>query len=476
MSSNIEPPDPLAYNSGDYIDNFLDLQEDYRRRGVYTFWDSAQVHLDDIEELGYSCNVVRMPTETRPGRIAIETPGIGVAEVFSTIHATMSTYVSHMQNKTLTYEASLLLALKQPGRHFVLYGPSKVGKTQLWRAVLGPEIVPIPCAGIVKNSTLYAHALYRLKKPYLSSETIIDGEKECLGKSGSGSIGYKNLASLGGTRSKSNEKSIQRERLYALKDQPQSAIAVAGAFAEEKKFLVLENYHRLPSSVLEMVSHDLRTFTDNGVSVLFVGIPEDPFMIQDMDSELKGRVDYLEFALWPEDELKKIAIAGGNALNITFDDHSLEVLAQESCGSPLLMQEFCLVACLAERITAWQETDQIVKIKIPALGEGIKEYLAQRLAPYKKCIVILKDHQDKAGLATDFVSKLITSLKRKHTTMNIPFSELGVSELDTKKIRRFLKECDLHKRTQGIFAIAFNQNALTITDPGFLVFVRWILE
>ncbi len=78
-------------------------------------------------------------------------------------------------------------------------------------------------------------------------------------------------------------------------------------------------------------------------------------------------------------------------------------------------------------------------------------------------------------METDFVSRLLSLLKREQTSMNILFSELGVSD-DTKKIHYFVEKCDLDKKTQGIFAIAFDQKSLMVTDPGFLVFVRWLLK
>ena len=64
---------------------------------------------------------------------------------------------------------------------------------------------------------------------------------------------------------------------------------------------------------------------------------------------MTGRVDQLPIDFWSDDELRGIAEKGFEALNVLAPYEVIERLAQESFGSPHLMQEFCLDICKRSR-------------------------------------------------------------------------------------------------------------------------------
>jgi hypothetical protein len=457
--------------AGDFISQFLDLPIEQKRRGIYVVDKLDASYIEDIEESGFTYRVLRPPTEEVLGRIAIEAPGVSVAEVFSSAHATLATYVANVYGGA--HDAALLMVLKQPGQHFVLHGPSKVGKTQLWKAVLGSDAVPVPCGGVKQLETLYAHALFRLNSPHLVSATLTDEMKSGKSLSLEGNLGSDKIGGLAIGAELTNEEVTTQERQMAYESQPNQAIAIADAFAKRKKHLILENFHRLPAELLEPLAHDLRVFSDQGVSVVLVGIPEDPYILNTYDNELMGRISYLSFTWWSLDDLRRIGELGSIALRVRFSEPTLEMLTAEAAGSPLLMQEFCLIACLASGITEWSEQTQQISAKNEDLGRGIQRWLSNRLAPYSACKKVFAECATRSALNDSAVSYLLQA-PRRDATMSVASNEVPLSVNRAHSLRSFIDCLNSNARTKDLLALVDDEQKVAILDPSFYVYLRWL--
>ncbi len=398
-------------------------------------------------------------------------------DVFSTTHATLGTYVQRNAEEGKTYEATLGMALADPGRHYVIYGPSKVGKTQLWKAVLGRDAVPVPCVGINDIEHLYSHAIYRLKKPHLTEEKITESTKKGKKTEVSANLGIEESVALGFSRSSTDDESVEEERKFAYQSQPNNAMAVAELFSKNKRCLVFENYHRLDSGLLERLALDLREFSDQGVSVFLVGIPEDPSELFDYNKELSGRVEYLNVKWWDTKDLKNIALAGGKVLNVSFTHRSLDLLSKEACGSPLLMQQFCLLACLASKIVGFcdDSLDARVNISDIELRQGIEKWVAKTLKPYEDCKSIIDETAVTAGLPSSFVELLFDEFKKEDSRMSFSFSDIGLDKVAYESICEFIETLERNRRTKGLLAMQPKKKEISVIDPNFFVYGRWLL-
>jgi len=388
----------------------------------------------------------------------------------------MGTYVQRTTGKGKTHDATLCMAIADPGRHYVIHGPSKVGKTQLWQAVLGPEAVPVPCPGLTDIQQLYAHALYRLKKPYLVAEADTETVTSTEEAQGSVTAGYEKIISVGLSLSSSQDSSIQRERQFAYESQPKAALVVADAFAAQGAYLVLENYHRLSLDILSALAKDLREFSDKGVSVLLVGIPQDPYNLFDLNRELASRVEYLPLTWWCKEDLAQIAQYGARALNVEFSEDTINLVATEAAGSPLLMQQFCLIACLASDVTSWctEQEHKEVNLSRADLAHAIRRWVANALAPYKACTAIINQCAAKVGLSGNVGASILKAFKTGEPRMAFSFRQVGLGEQSPDTVSALLCELDQHPRTRELLSMQSGRREIAVRDPGFFLHGRWI--
>lgn len=465
----VEEEEPI----GDYINDFLDIPHKQRRRGVYLFYAGDPPDMADDD---FYYRILCVASSEKPGLIAVETKGLYLKDVFSTSYAPYGSYVKRNTEEGKTYEATLNMALADPGKHYVIHGPSKVGKTQLWKTVLGSDVVPVPCGGIEDIEHLYSYAIFRLKKPRLEKETVKRSSKKAKGAKLNANVGIQGVASFGVSSSDANDNLVARERQYAYQSQPKTAMAVVDAFSKYGAFLVFENYHRLRDSIIKQLSFDLREFSDKRVSVLLVGIPENPYKLFDFNKELSGRVEYLRLGWWSQEDLAKIALAGGEVLNVDFTDRTLELLSKEASGSPLLMQQFCIIACLASGITKWcdDKIDADVEISRAELGEGIKKWVANTLKPYENCKNIMEAVAREAGLPRFFVKSLFKEFKRKDPSMSFSLPEIGLDGTSHEVVCKFINLLNENQRTEGLFTTQSGQKGISIIDPNFFVYARWL--
>jgi len=459
---------------GDYINDFLKIPRKQRTHGVYLFYEGG---LPDMEDDNFYYRILRDASSEKPGLIAVKTKGFYLRDVFSTSYAPHLSYVKRNTEEGKTYEATLSMALGDPGKHYVIHGPSKVGKTQLWKTVFeGEQAVPVPCNRTEDIGQLYSYAIFRLKKPHLEKETVKRSSKKAKGAKLNANVGIQGIASFGVSSSDANDNLVARERQYAYQSQPKTAMAVADAFSKYDAFLVFENYHRLRDSIIEQLSLDLREFSDKRVSVLLVGIPEHPYKLFDFNKELSGRVEYLKLRWWSQEDLAKIALAGGKTLNVDFTERTLELLSKEASGSPLLMQQFCIIACLASGITKWcdDQIDADVEISRSELGEGIKKWVANTLKPYENCKNIMETAAREAGLPGFFVESLFKEFKRKDPSMSFSLPEIGLDDTFHEAVSRFINLLNENQRTEELFTTQSDQKGISILDPNFFVYVRWL--
>jgi hypothetical protein len=462
--------EPLGF----IIEDFLDHPPEARKLGVYLFNDYDHHVCDDILAEGYTYEVLRDAEPGYPGRMAVEVIGLETGEVFSATHASVSTYVRRKTKRGRTYDGLLSYSIHHPGRHFLIYGPSKIGKTQLWRAVLGSDGIAVPCTGAEDVGNLYALALYRLARPYVSSESETNSTTLREERSAELSMGSSVGPQLTAGGADCTEEMLAREMKHAYETRPHSAVAVADEFSKSGNVLILENFHRIKPDDLQQLSLDLRTFSDGGVSVLLVGIPDDPYEISNRNPELSGRVDFLHLPPWTTTELRAIAERGEKALNIEFTDEALNLLAEEAAGSPLLMQQLSHVACLAAEVPHRCDTTQEIHVNLRRLRSGVQTMLGPSLAPYSQFRTILSEHADAANLPMDFPDRLVALVQRRRGSMMFGFGDLGMITTEDESLQEFSRRTREDNRTSGRLRINLVKRNVVINDPFWYAYMRWI--
>lgn len=463
---------------GNFITDFLDKRESGQpvTDGVYQYEKQEEEYLDDIDDGNWSYRVRRKPATTltgQPGLVEIYATSVTITEVFSTSDATPATYVDRNWAGQ-TYDTILYLALLNSGKTVVLHGPSKLGKTAAWR---GPivDAVEVQCAPNLDADKLYGHIHTALGNPYLVEYSHESATETGISTDLKVKFGTDKLTPVEWS-AKADQKETDREgKKYKVPEPVATCTQVAKELAQAKKVLVFENYHRLTVAALKQVAIDLRVFADHKVTTLFVGIPEDPYVLVHENPELEGRVDFLPFTFWSQDDLRRIARGGEKTLNVSFDEETLTFLSEEAAGSPFLMQDFCFLACIASDVQATQSESATVSLTKSLFKTAMVRFYANKFHHFDPIQnSIIKVAGEIKSLPDQFVPSLVAAIRRT-PALSIRWSELKLGTNPRRAASAFVRQLNMLDSTRDIFSVDINEEMLKVCRPLYITYVRWIM-
>jgi hypothetical protein len=108
-----------------------------------------------------------------------------------------------------------------------------------------------------------------------------------------------------------------------------------------------------------------------GLAVFLLAVPHRAFDPITVENEVEGRFKHISIPTWEIDDLKKIAILGFPALNISICNEIIDEMAEQSARNPLLMQEICAEFCLENNISKTSSNE--VEIDGSALRTAYRE-------------------------------------------------------------------------------------------------------
>lgn len=462
---------------GMLISDFLDPREESLPvyEGIYTYEAQDKPHLDDIYNEQWTYRIRREPSLTndgKPGLVEVFTKAIDLSDVFSTSDANAATYVDRAFAEA-TYGAVLTLALNDPGKVVLLHGPSKLGKTALWRSTI-VDPIEVHCNRHTTLTELYQDILGQLQSTNLTSITTETIDEHQRSAEFTGSIGAEGVSQFGITASGSNSQanSISEERNVSLP--AVNARTVAMQLRSVERALLFENYHRMSMETFERFCIDLRVFMDHRVTTIFVGIPDDPYRIIAANNELEGRISFLDFAFWDSGDLKKIALNGAEVLNIEIEYDTLEFLASEAAGSPLLMQEYCWLVCVANRVAR----DQVDKVQVSLTPDQFKQafttiestkfpHFGRIHSQFKRL------NAEIDGVTSEFVAKLVNVLRVK-PTLAVSLDDVDGISVSNSHLSQLITALNADSLTADLFALDPDSRMLYICRPLYLPYLRWL--
>lgn len=464
---------------GNFITDFLDKRDlnGSLISGIYSYEEHESDHLEEIEDDVWSYRIRReasITTEGLPGLIDIYPKVKAVDDVFSISTATPDSYVERTYGAA-TYDLILKQAVDDPGKSIVMYGPSKLGKTALWQSTL-PDSIVVNCRPGLTMEQIYFQINSSIGKPYLTElHRELNDEQGFTAEIGAslGNPAVSQISMKAGKLGKTSSKELEK----IVTPQPTVTVdTVAIQLRASKHALVLENYHRLDNATLQNLAYDLRTLADHRVSVILVGIPINPFELTTINSELEGRLSYLEFGVWDRKDLAKIAYAGMKALNIEISTETIEFITCEAAGSPLLMQEFCLLACHASQVSGSQARKTEVELSRSDFKNAITSYISSKLKHMVNvhATFVGSCHKIKS-LSNGFVADWIGEIK-KSPKLLMKITNMNGTGYSKRSIEALLKRLNKHPETLDMITFDAIQNELNICRPFYVLYVRWMLS
>lgn len=239
-------------------------------------------------------------------------------------------------------------AIRTPGMIASLSGPSKSGKTVLIRKVIDQDnLITVSGAAITDPSHLWERVLNWMEAP--SSVLQSTGHTmggELAGRAGASAGIVFAKAQIEGEGKVSYEHDRTKQRVFERAGIDQVVREIGGS-----DFVVfIDDYHYMPKDVQVVVGRQLKEAAERGINICIASVPHRADDVVRGNAELRGRVQGIDFAYWSIEETKKIADQGFEALGVELPKFALDRMAEEAFGSPQLMQQICLQACMRLQI------------------------------------------------------------------------------------------------------------------------------
>ncbi|MFD1605264.1 hypothetical protein ACFSJW_01580 [Flavobacterium artemisiae] len=259
----------------------------------------------------------------------------------------------------LKLEDKLVDYLETGHKLISITGPTKCGKTVLSTRVIPEESCVFVDGGAIRTEIEFWE--FVAMDLQIDVETVTTQTKsKSAEKSGeiSGEIG-KIFVKLG---SKVADKDVQTDtqsssttKVTLLKS------IVLKTLVERNVVLLIDDFHYMNPDLQQSIVRAIKQPIFKGLKAVILAVPHRAFDSVKVESEMTGRVSQLSIPLWEINELEEIANLGFKKLNVSCEPTIITHLANESYGSPHLMQEFCSRICKINGIEESKEEVQTIK-------------------------------------------------------------------------------------------------------------------
>lgn len=261
--------------------------------------------------------------------------------------------VTYNDRSNLELESKLLEALALGSRVISITGPTKIGKTVLWKkAIPVDKRVFVPGGIIREEEDIWNHILTKLEHhlSWTEEQTSEEESKQADALSGGvqGSLfGVAKLKTdLKNTTTKGKKQISKISKSFSV-----SPIDTAIELLKNNNLtLVVDDFHYIDRNIQSNFIRAIKDPITTGLDVIICAVPHRDHDALKAEPEMTGRVFQLPIKPWEQHELREIAEKGFNALNLTCSSNIIDTFIKESYKSPHLMQEFCAQLCVKNRI------------------------------------------------------------------------------------------------------------------------------
>jgi len=319
-------------------------------------------------------------------------------------------------------------------------------------------------------------------------------------KSNSSELGAEGTIETGVIIAKGSAKAIGKTGRSASSSEKRKILTFtpwqAGEMLKAKKTpLIIDDFHYIPRTLQGVITRNLKPLVFEGLPVVYLAIPHRRYDAVKVEREMNGRIESVEVPSWTEQELMQISELGFPLLNVKPDVTVSSRLANETQGSPHLMQEFCRNICYK---SGFRETPTEPKYIVPGfdygiifrevardLGKSIYDKLAK--GPRQRTDRLLR--KLKSGQSVDIYKVVLLGLAHlKPGVQTIEYEELRNAlrlvldeELPqaheiARVLEQMAKVSSLDESSVPVIDYEKEDRKLHVTDPFFAFFLRWGAE
>jgi hypothetical protein len=370
------------------------------------------------------------------------------------------------------------------GRHVIIHGDSKQGKSWLRAKVVGSEkAVVVQCQQATTTESLLTEALGALGVRAELKLTKGANTEGTLDFATSASLGIKVLAKLGvsGGYKKVSGSSDQVET-EAVGQTPADLAWVGRTIEASGKRLVVEDFHYVVEEERTRFAFVLKALGEYGVCPIIVGVWPQDHLLTYYNGDLEGRVEDIHLT-WTTEELSEVLEQGSAALNITMSASLRTELIEDAHGNVGLLQRLAEQLCKEEGIYETQNHETLLTPgpSLERARAAIAEAMRSRFEGFADNFVKGYRHLRGPGkpayyhllraIADTPDSELLTGVEPREL-----LAEIG-SGAHLRDVRAALRRIDKFQAGLGIspIVLTYSNHAqrVSLVDRSFLFFRRY---
>lgn len=248
--------------------------------------------------------------------------------------------VTYVPRNSRNLEERLRAGSKQSFKLITVTGSTKSGKTVLTRKVFPHSQAIWIDGGSIREEDDLWNCILDLVDAY--SETSIE-DSEAHSQTVGGEVGGQiklPLVGSGSTKFTGGLSSSKKTKTTRKRTSSPRAAAIRELQINNRP-LVIDDFHYLGRDLQGLAIRALKSLIFDGLPVVFIAIPHRRYDAVKVEREMTARLESIDIPSWDREELLQISTKGFPLLNMDVSAPVCERLADESYGSPHLMQEFC---------------------------------------------------------------------------------------------------------------------------------------
>ncbi|WP_306045682.1 hypothetical protein [Nioella sp. MMSF_3534] len=381
--------------------------------------------------------------------------------------------VTYVDRVALDLEKKLRTEIRDGYKVICVTGPTKSGKTVLTRHVLGRDSSALVNGGQVASSEeFWSLLLQDLRLPESETET---GSEQA-------SIGIRYLVSAQAKASEGVTQTFNNNNKKTMLE----------FMRDNDLALVVDDFHYMPTNVQREVIRSLKSEIFEGLVAILIAVPHRAFDAIGVEREMEGRFAHVEIPAWFVSELKEIPQKGFPNLGMQVSSSAVEEFAEESNGSPLLMQRFCSRLChhynIEETLSDPKEfnpssnaVEEIFRDVASQFGFPTFEKLAKGPQSRSKRIDRRQISNEKA---LDIYQAVLRAIANTGPKEKIHYNDIR------DELRKILVDSDVPQKhevssalghmsgiakdeIQGEPVLEWSDDFLYLTDPFLMFYMRW---
>lgn len=373
-------------------------------------------------------------------------------KVFGVIRSVPETYVARESDKKLK-------SALYDGKHIVIRGDTKQGKTCLRKVVLPDEAcIVATCQKEWSFADLNKNILRRAGAKTIEVTTDVGKQGKISPRFG-GNLGIVKVDVAVDVGGNVNRKILQKEFEINFDDMG-DVIEVLKA-STDKKFIILDDFHTLTQTVQYSFASAVKAaFEDSDYTFVVVGVWRDDNRLVKLNGDLQGRVVDVPVAQWSRDELLEVIKKGEDLLKVRIDEDFKRKIVFACYGSVFIVQEACKRLCMRNDIYETQTFSNRIGNERAAeeiLGE-IAEEMTARYGTFIADFLKLGSHTADRVNVEDYISIINVLLL---SPMDRLFNGINFSDILEFKRRSFSRKKDFERSLRSaLIEIGHCQSAM----------------